>query len=180
MTRNEVQDLLAMVQGAYPNFNPANKSATVNAWTMALEDFDKNKIAVALKVYMRTNTSGFAPSPGQLIDLIQIVAESTQIGELKAWTLVSKALRNSTYNSESEFAKLPPLVKKALGSAEQLRIWATDEHYNETVNSSNFMRTYRMVAEKERQFAKLPVEIKNLIKQESNDLKAIAENGGSK
>lgn len=164
MTRNEVQDLLAMIQGAYPNFNPANKSATVGAWTMALEDFDRNQIALAFKSYMRTNISGFAPTPGQLIELIQTVAH-TQLGEIEAWTMVSKAIRNSTYNSESEFDKLPPLVQKALGSAAQLRIWAMDEGYNESVNSSNFMRSYRAVIEREKQMAKMPAEIKDLIQQ---------------
>lgn len=167
MTRNDVQDLLAMIQGAYPNFNPANKTATVGAWTMALEDFDKNQIALALKAYMRTNTSGFAPAPGQLIELIQEVTQPNQMNELEAWTLVSKAIRNSAYNSESEFAKLPELVQKALGSAAQLRIWAMDEEYNESVNSSHFMRTYRAVCEREKQVAKMPAEIRNMIQSKS-------------
>ena len=165
MTRDQVKILLAMIQGAYPNFNPQDKTATVDVWTMALEDCDKEQIGVALKAYMRTNTSGFAPAPGQLIELIQEVTQPNQINELEAWTLVSKAIRNSGYNSESEFDKLPSLVQKALGSAAQLRIWAMDEGYNESVNSSNFMRSYRAVIEREKQMAKMPAEIKDLIQQ---------------
>ena len=35
MTREEVQDLLAMVQATYPNYNPPSRTAAVNAWTIA-------------------------------------------------------------------------------------------------------------------------------------------------
>lgn len=39
-----------------------------------------------------------------------------QLNELEAWSLVEKAIRNSIYNSQEEFSKLPPLVQKAVGS----------------------------------------------------------------
>lgn len=67
MTREEVQDLLAMVQATYPNYNPPSKTAAVNVWYMALEEYSADEVAMAFKAYMKTNTSGFAPAPGQLI-----------------------------------------------------------------------------------------------------------------
>ena len=167
MTREDIQDLLAMIQGAYPNFNPANKTATINAWTMALEDCSKNQIALAFKAYLRTNNSGFAPSPGQLIEQLQTIAQPMQMNELEAWALVSKAVRNSAYNSESEFNKLPELVQKALGSSAQLRIWAMDEEYNESVNSSNFMRAYRTLLEREKQISKMPEQLKTIMRKKT-------------
>ena len=53
MTREDVQDLLAMVQATYPNYNPPSRTAAVNAWTMALEEYSKDEIAMAFKVYMQ-------------------------------------------------------------------------------------------------------------------------------
>ena len=114
MTREDVQDLLAMVQATYPNYNPPSRTAAVNAWTMALEEYSKDEIAMAFKVYMQTNTSGFAPAPGQLIDKIHSITKPQELNEMEAWALVSKAIRNSAYNSVEEYAKLPPVVQKAV------------------------------------------------------------------
>lgn len=163
MTRENVQDFLAMIQGAYPNYNPADKTATINAWTMALEDYDKDQVACAFKIYMQTNTSGFAPTPGQLIQHLHTITKPQQLNEMEAWSLVSKAIRNSSYNSVEEFAKLPSLVQKAVGQPEQLRIWALDENYNEVVISSNFIKCYRSELARADEISKMPVEAQRMI-----------------
>lgn len=165
MTREEIQDFLAMVQATYPNYNPPNKTAAVNAWLLALEEYDANHIALAFKIYMKTDTSGFAPTPGKLIDKLQSVTQPQELNSMEAWALVSKAIRNSTYNSVAEFAKLPPLVQKAVGLPGQLRQWAMDEDYNEQVVSSNFMRTYNTVVTRDKEVAKMPVEVRNMIEK---------------
>lgn len=156
MTRENVQDLLAMIQGTYPNYKPADKTATINAWLMALEEYDKNQVAAAFKMYLKSNSSGFAPSPGQLIENIQILTRPQDLNEMEAWSLVSKALKNGYYGAEEEFAKLPPIVQKAVGQPSQLRAWATDEEYDESVVSSNFMRSYRSELARAQQISKLP------------------------
>lgn len=163
MTREEIQDFLAMVQATYPNYNPPSKKVAVNAWTMALEDFDKDEIAMAFKVYIRTNTSGFAPSPGQLIEQIQSITQPQELNEMEAWALVHKAICNSTYNSVEEFSKLPPLVQKAVGLPENLREWAMTENLNHEVVSSNFMRSYKVVIARQQELAKMPSEVRQLI-----------------
>ena len=37
MTREETQNLLAMMQAAYQNYNPPSKTAAVNVWHMMLQ-----------------------------------------------------------------------------------------------------------------------------------------------
>lgn len=167
MTREQVQDLLAMIQSTYPNYNPPSKTAAVNAWTMALEDYNANDVAIAFKMYMKTNKSGFAPVPGQLIDNIQIIKTPQELNEMEAWALVSKAIRNSGYNSVDEYAKLPILVQKAVGLPDQLRIWAIDENYNEEVVMSQFQRCYRTECARQYEFQKFPIEAQKSI--ENND-----------
>ena len=71
MTETEVRKLLAMTQAVYPNYNPPSKEAAVNAWLMCLSEYDNNVVMAAFKAYMTTNTSGFAPAPGQLIEILQ-------------------------------------------------------------------------------------------------------------
>lgn len=168
MTREETQDFLAMVQAAYPNFNPPNKTAAVNAWYLVLNDYSWGTVQNAFAVYMSTNASGFAPAPGQIIEKIKMISEPQELNELEAWNLVSKALRNSTYNSEEEFSRLPPLVQKAVGSPGQLRLWSTDENFSEGVASSNFIKCYRMVAIRATEIAKIPANIRQLIESNQN------------
>lgn len=163
MTREDVQDLLVMVQATYPNYNPPSRTAAVNAWTMALEEYSKDEIAMAFKVYMQTNTSGFAPAPGQLIDKIHSITQPQELNEMEAWALVSRAIRNSAYNSAEEYAKLPPAVQKAVGLPSQLRIWALDEDFNEQVVMSQFQRCYRTEVARAQEIAKMPTEVRQLV-----------------
>lgn len=169
MTREQVQDLLAMVQATYPNYNPPSKTAAVNAWTMALEEYNANEAAMAFKTYMKTNTSGFAPTPGQLIEKIHTITQPQELNEMEAWSLVSKAIRNSSYNSESEYAKLPPVVQSAVGMPSQLRQWALDEGYNEEVVMSQFQRCYRTELKRQEEFQKLPSDVRMLIQNNSRN-----------
>lgn len=169
MTREQVQDLLAMVQATYPSYNPPSKTAAVNAWYMALEKYNADDVAMAFKSYMKTNTSGFAPAPGQLIDKIHVIKQPQELNEMEAWALVSKAIRNSTYNSVEEYEKLPQLVQKAVGLPEQLRVWALDENYNEQVIMSQFQKCYRIEVSRQNEFQKLPSEVKGLIQNTSKN-----------
>ena len=83
---------------------------------------------------------------------------------MEAWLLVSKALRNGTYGAVKEFNKLPPLVQKAVGSPDNLRNWAqTDSESIENVVQSNFMRTYRTVVNRAKEYRKMPKDIQALI-----------------
>lgn len=167
MTREDIQDFLAMVQATYPNYNPPSKTAAINAWAMALEEYSKNEIIMAFKVYMKTSITGFAPTPGQLIDKLQTIKHPQELNEMEAWSLVSNAIRNSGYNSEGEFFKLPPLVQKAVGSPSQLRIWALDEDFNENVIMSQFLRSYRIEISRRNELDKIPESIKRLMKSTS-------------
>mgnify|MGYP002761763733 FL=1 len=163
MTEKEVRQLLAMTQAAYPNYNPPSREAAVNAWLMCLGEYDNNVVMAAFKAYMTTNTSGFAPAPGQLIEILQTLTQPSELNELEAWSIVRKALRNCSYNSEQEFAKLPTVVQKAVGTPQQLRIWASDAEFNENVVSSNFIKTYRTEVKRATELNKMPENVRKLI-----------------
>lgn len=164
MTETEVRQLLAMTQAVYPNYNPPSREAAVNAWLMCLSEYDNNVVMVAFKAYITTDTSGFAPSIGQLLDKLHAIQSPQELNEMEAWSLVSKALRNGYYGAVEEFNKLPPLVQKAVGSPDNLRNWAqTDTNSIENVVQSNFMRTYRTVVNRDKEYQKMPKDIKALI-----------------
>lgn len=163
MTEKEVRQLLAMTQAVYPNYNPPSREAAVNAWLMCLSEYDNNVVMAAFKAYMTTNTSGFAPAPGQLIEILQTLTQPSELNELEAWSIVRKALRNCGYNAEQEFAKLPTVVQKTVGTPQQLKIWACDSEFNENVVSSNFIKTYRTEVKRATELNKMPNDVRKLI-----------------
>lgn len=162
MLREETQELLLMIQCTYQNFNPVDKTIAANAWTLALKDVTFEQAQQAFVAYWRADQKGFPPTPGNLIAIIQEISTQKELNENEAWSLVEKAMQNSTYNSESEFVKLPPLVQKAVGSPGQLRSWATDESGNRTVMASNFMRVYRNEVIEKKDYMRLPENLKAL------------------
>lgn len=168
MTRDETVKIIRIIVDSYPNYKPNNISETVDVWNEMLSEYSYNDIAVALKSYILSDKSGFAPSIGQLTTKLNDIKSPQQLNEMQAWSIVSKAIRNSTYNYVDEFDKLPELVKEAIGIPEQLRVWALDENYNEQVASSNFVKCYRNVLQRSKNYALLPKQAKMQIDHVSN------------
>lgn len=164
MTRDETIKLLMVIQSAYPNFKPPDKTVAVDTWYTMLRDMDYNVVQMGLRAYITSDTSGFAPSIGQLINTIYLTQNPQELNEMEAWALVSKALRNGYYGAAEEFNKLPPLVQKAVGSPDNLRNWSqTDTNSIENVVQSNFMRSYRLVVNRENEIKKMPADVRTLI-----------------
>ena len=164
MTRDEAKHLVMMVSAAYPNWKPLNLTETVDTWAVMLEEFDHDECLATLKSYILTDTSGFAPGIGQVIDRLQRRREGRELGELDAWSMVSKALRNSTYHAEEEFAALPPVLQRTVGNPSNLKEWAGMEM--DTVNSviqSHVVRNYRVAVKSMRDDAKIPPALMGLL-----------------
>ena len=155
---------------SYPNYKPNNISETVDVWHMMFSDYDYNLVAMALKAYILSDTSRFAPSIGQLVAKIQTLTKPQELNEMEAWSLVKKAISNSAYDYVEEFHKLPPIVRKCVGSSYQLKCWALDEDFNEQVASSNFARSYRTMVARQEEYIKMPQEIRDVISSVSNNL----------
>ena len=164
MTKNEVIKLLMTIQTFYPNYQVENKEFTINAWYAIIGDCDYKPMEKALQAYITTDTSGFAPSVGQLLDKLHAIQNPQELNEMEAWSLVSKALRNGYYGAAEEFNNLPPLVQKAVGSPDNLRNWSqTDVKAIETVIQSNFMRSYVAIVKREYEIKKMPADVQALI-----------------
>lgn len=179
MTVNEARKIIAVMLVSYPNFKPIDTELMATTWADMLAEYTYEQVNTALRCYITSDKSGFAPAIGQIVDKIKTVSEPPQLNELEAWGLVDKAIRNSGYHAEEEFAKLPPLVQKAVGSPSQLRNWGmTDIDSIETVAQSNFMRTYRAVAKREDEVSRMPSQIRQLIQE--NEPKIMIENNSTK
>lgn len=170
MTREETVKIIRIICGSFPNFKPSDLSETVDIWNMMLDEYRYNQIAGALKSYILADSTGFAPSIGQLIAKVKTIEEPAQLNETEAWGLVSKAIRNGYYGAVEEFSKLPPLVQKAVGTPDNLRNWSqTNLESVETVIQSNFLRAYRAEAQRAAEISKMPSDIKAMIENTSQN-----------
>lgn len=164
MTEGEAKKLFAVMTVAYPNYRIDDIEYTAKIWADFLRGYSYEQANMALRTYIATDTSGFAPSIGRLLDKLHTIQSPQELNEMEAWSLVSKALRNGYYGAVEEFNKLPPLVQKAVGSPDNLRNWSqTDANSIENVVQSNFMRSYRLVVNRENEIKKMPADVRTLI-----------------
>ncbi len=162
MTRDETKEIIMIMTYTYPNYKPIDVKATVDTWTAILASYQFSHIKAALHAYILSDTKGFAPTPGQLIDKISV--SNFDMTELEAWGIVNKALSNSSYHAKEEFEQLPAVIQKTLGNYEVLQEWAGMEIDTvQSVIQSNFIRNYRTVIQRERDSSKLPAELKRLL-----------------
>ena len=168
MTREDTIKILSVLRGAYPAFyrdiTKQEAESTIALWESMFDEEPYELVAAAVKAFISGDGKGFPPAIGQIKERIRLITTPEEMTEQEAWALVSKALRNSTYGSEEEFAKLPPEVKSVVHDPGQLKQWAmspADEV--ETVIASNFMRSFRVKQKATKEYLALPTEVKRLM-----------------
>lgn len=167
MTRDEFKILVKAMKAVYthPSFIPDQHAFDI--WYELLKDIDYKTGSYAIKKYMLSEEKepSVASIRKQISDL-KVTEPGGALNEMEAWALVQKAVRNSTYHAEDEFNKLPQIVQKTVVHPRQLREWATMENIDGrawNVMQSNFMRTYRVELEKEKELKMLSPDLARLI-----------------
>ncbi len=180
MTESEIARLVRAIRLTYPKYytgmGQEDFKGLVMAWTMVLAEHDFAIATRALQLYLSSDTKGFPPSPGQIVDNILRITkpQGAEMTAQEAWGLVRKAIRNGYYGAEEEFEKLPPACQRAIGNPASLREFAQmDSEAVETVEQSHFIRAYNTQAEREKEDARMPEAIKQLIQKMDNDKKLL-------
>lgn len=168
MTREDTIKILSVLRGAYPAFyrdiTKQEAESTIALWESMFDEEPYELVAASVKAFISGDSKGFPPAIGQIKERIRQITQPEEMTEQEAWALVSKALRNSTYGSEEEFAKLPPEVQAVVHDPGQLKQWAmspADEV--ETVIASNFMRSFRAKQKVNKEYMALPTSVKQLM-----------------
>lgn len=163
MTVKEFTVLADAIKTFYPKDNILATEKAMQLWYEMLKDLDYQAASVGLKKHIATS-----PYPPTVADIRAGASDITTpqaLNEQQAWSLVKKAISDSTYNSVKHFSELPKVIQRAVGSPNQLRTWAMDEEFNEYVVSSNFMRAYKIELQREKDIAKIPQQIKDLVEK---------------
>ena len=164
MTREEVQKILAVIDVTFPNFKVNNIPATIDAWHMFLEEYSYEDISLALRLFIKTSDSGFAPNPSQLIGVLNKTKALAMETEVDVWREVRPAIRNGIYHFQEEFDKLSPMAKKMVGDAQQLREWAMLPSEDiDTVVQSNFKSRFNTMQKRDKELNAMPMEIRQMI-----------------
>lgn len=142
MTIDETRQLIKLMAVTYPNYKPENLEDTAEAWFLVVNDIAFEDMKEALRTYIRTNTTGFAPVPAQLIEIVYDKHTDHPTAD-EAWLMVKKAISDGYYHSVEQFNALPEIVRRAVVSPDNLRNWSCMD--SETINSvtaSNFRKSY--------------------------------------
>lgn len=167
MTRQETGIIMDILTTAYPAFyngrNAPDMRMTVNLWAEMFAEDDVKIVAAAVKALIATDDKGFPPHIGAVKGRIRQISNPDEMTEQEAWTHIAKALRNSSYNAEEEFSKLPPILQDVVHAPQQLREWARmDEATVQSVVASNLQRSFRAKAQSRRDFEALPKDVQAL------------------
>ena len=159
MTQQEFGNLVKGMKAVYtdPKFIPDNWAMEV--WFSMLKDILYEVASVSVQTYMMTNK--FPPTIADIREHAMKNTTEEQMSPNLAWSLVYKAICNSSYNSVKEFEKLPEIVQKVVGSPSALESLARSDGFNEEVEKSLFVKQYNAMITREQENAKLPQSIKD-------------------
>lgn len=164
MTREEFAVLVKAMKAVYSSENFIVDKDAFNVWYGLLQDLPYEQANLAIQKYMTSER--FPPTIADIrTKATEIIAPAEEsMSELQAWALVQRALRNSGYNSEEEFAKLPEACQRAVGTAANLKEWALmDSDQVATIEQSHFIRNYRTSVQRMKEEARLPENVRMLI-----------------
>ena len=168
MTKEEIGKVLAVINAYYPYFfrdmNADGKRGIIALWERQFAEYEYAVVVSALDAYIAVDDQNKAPNVGMLKSLIRKMTQPEEMTEQEAWEKVANALRNSGYNSVSEFEKLPEPIKRVVGSPNQLKEWSQmDVETLQSVVASNFQRSYRARTKSDKEYMAIPASVRETI-----------------
>lgn len=134
------------------------------AWSMVLGEYSYETAAMGLRTFMASESKGFPPSPGQVVECIRKASKRPQddILAAEAWEMVWKAIGDVRWDKpEEQYDKLPKKVQKIIGSPAAL-VEMAKMNTNDVLigEKARFVHQYDAYTERENDYAKIPHEIR--------------------
>lgn len=141
----------------YSNYQPADISRAADIWAVLTDGYSYHQVDKALRAFMKTDASGFAPSPGQIIDRIYRLDSRQRLNGMEAWGAVLEALKtvDESGSAGRVFSELPKSIQKSIGCYLQFLEWANCPSFNREQARMNFLKCYSEEIENEIEYAKL-------------------------
>lgn len=166
MDRSEVIALFKAISALYPREQAFIKpdGRMIDVWLSMLSDLPKNVVSASLSLH--ASKSVYPPSIAELRRGVYDLTHPHDDTEsaIEAWNKVAYALRNSGYRSGEEFAKLPPICQRLVGSPAQLKEWGLAEDVTViSVAKTQFLKAYEIEQQRAREAAQLPEAVRRMI-----------------
>lgn len=160
MTREETKEIIGLIKLQYTNYNADVKilSSLIELWSMVLCDYTYEQVKQGLALFIRQDTKGFAPVPGQIIEQLVFLNQQKdpRANEQEAWEIVYKAICRANYYSQEDFEKFTPEIQRAVGGASNLRQWAMMDLEMMSATEAQFKRAYLTEIKRKDNISKLP------------------------
>ena len=89
MNVTEAKKIIASMIVSYSNYKPTDVDYAATIWADILSEYTYEQVDGALRLFIMSDKSGFAPSIGQLVDKIHTMTQPQELNEMEAWSLVS-------------------------------------------------------------------------------------------
>lgn len=169
MTKEETIKIITFLAGNYESiFNKTKeqKKIMVDTWYECLGDLDYKLVAEAVK---KTITeSNYTPTIAEVRqNAIKLITPPTETG-IEAWKDAYKLICRGTTVTQEEFDNLKPNIKKFFGSLDQLRGYATSTETNMDVVRSNFLKSYEVLEQRNKELNLMLPETRERMQQLQN------------
>lgn len=180
MNREKIIDILGILKTAYPRFyaNMTKEEAekTINLWCEMFKNDVPELVAIAVKKLI--TELQYPPTIADIKNTMYKLVDRTE-DNTDLWNKFLKALKNSGYNSKTEFEKLPEIIQRFAGSPERLKDYAMmDLDTVNTVVKGQFLKQIDSLKIQQRENLLLSEETRNIIQTLANkmDVKQIGGN----
>lgn len=184
LTEEKFKTLLKGLKATYPQDWFIPNEAAANVWYRHLMDIPYEALSAAISAYIMTEKK--EPTIAAIREKAkQYIPTEKELGEQEAWAMIRKAVRNSNYHAQEEFDKLPEVLQKAVGNPANLAEWAAmDLDTFESVQQSQFLRSFRVVKERKKEVQLLSPALQAKLSEVSAKLtaketKSLEQKGGS-
>lgn len=171
MNHQETSAVLSILKAAYPMFyskmNRRQMETVLNLWTIEFAEDEKESVLAAVLQLIQDHT-GFPPDiaavKGKLREMVRAANGEPTNEEL--WQRLAKAAQNGVYGAKEEYQKLPPILKKYLGSPDTLRTMAAmDEETFNTVSKGQFLKQVEILRKREETDQLMPPDVRAMLQQ---------------
>lgn len=164
MTQDETYKVLGLLKSGWPGYfrqmGRSEAEGMANLWCRMLADYPVELVTGAVERFLVQDTKGYPPSIGQVIASINAILHPPveEMTESEAWSCIQSALKNGgLYHAKKEYDKLPPVLRRIVGSSERLHDWALmDADTVETNIRAMICRSYTQQMERARELTAIP------------------------
>ena len=161
MSRDEFSTLVKGMKAVYtsPGFIP--DKAAFDVWYGLLNDLPYSIAAAAVQSWMCTQSK--SPTIADIRLKAQSLRKQEELTEMEAWTrYVLPAIKRGAYDYREAWENMPESIQRCI-TPEWIHDRALSADFNESVESSNFMRSYRMVTQQNTQKALVHKRVRELV-----------------